>query len=279
MDKQRLLSVYCQTRPKNSSIAGMCDKYPELLNDKPLAPEFLTERTRHSESSNKNEVSDNSSSINQTVSFCSNFSRVTVDKVVFRDILKKRKDHPLFLELESPESHGERKWYYLDDKDGSIVGPLNAEEMNKRFELEVFNERTKLKRKFEEEYYPLSVLIKRYYKNVLSEKLDLQKEPGQLPNKIAKFKKGEAPTRKFKEKETFEPKNREERFYSHVMRPVLDLNKMVAGEFDGENDLQGRIRANTHEVSNTNKELAKFYQNDEEVQGRIRSNTDTKNIN
>jgi hypothetical protein len=198
-----------------------------------------------SRNSKLDDHSENSSSINNTVSFCSNFSRVPMDKVLYRDILKKRKDHRIFLELEPEEYHDEKRWYYIDDKDSSIIGPLTPEDMNQRFELEVFKETTKMKKKFEEDYYGLSVLIKRYLKNVLNEKLDLQKAPAPLSNKITKFRKGEALLKNNKEKETFEQKNREERFFSQAVRPMIDLKKLMPNDLDALDNEFSRLRANT----------------------------------
>jgi len=245
MNKERLQSVYSLDRPTVSFIADLCQSYPELMESMPQSPEFLGGEPLLSRTSKKDDHSENSSSINNTVSFCSNFSRVPVDKVLYKDILKKRKEHRVFLELEAEEYHDEKRWYYIDDKDGTIIGPLTPEDMNQRFELEVFKENTKLKKKFEEDYYPLSVLIKRYLKNVLSEKLDLQKGPAPLSNKITKFKKGEALIKTHKEKEVFEQKNREERFFSQAVRPMIDLKKLLPTDLDGLDSEFSRLRANT----------------------------------
>ena len=247
MNKESLQSVYCLDRPVVSYMADFCQRYPELMDSAPIEPEFQVSHSHQNPNSRIDEVSDNTSSINNTVSFCSNFSRVPMDKVLFRDILRKRKDHKIFLELEPEEFHDERRWYYIDDKDSSIIGPLTPKDMNQRFELDVFKETTKMKKKFEEEYYALSVLVKRYLKNVLNEKLDLQKAQNPLSNKITKFKKGETLAKNGKEKEVFEHKNRDERFFSQAVRPnLLDLKRMMPSDPDAVDNEYARLRANTY---------------------------------
>lgn len=255
MNRQTILAIFCRPRPTLPFIEDFCLRYPEFMSNEPIEAEFL-----HADSSSPGLVltsnmgnnrieeasNDNKSSINNTVSFCSNFSRVPVDRMMYRDILKKRKEHPLFTALEKEDDADTRYWYYTDDKDGSIIGPMTSAEMDQRFQLEVFKEGTKMKKKFEEEYYTLSVLVKRYYKNVLSETLDIQKAPTQLSNKVAKFRKGEAPTKKLKEKEVFEQKNREERYFSHAVKPLVNLRNMLpAGEDEDGNEPYSRLRANT----------------------------------
>lgn len=246
MDRQLLLSVYCQKRTEITAIAEISRKFPELLSEQPLTPEFVLEKQYGGDSSGHKGATD-SSSISTTLSFCSNFSRVTTDQVLYRDILRKRKVHRIFLELVPAEEHGDKDWCYISDKDGRVVGPLSTEEMNRRFELNVFSERTQVKKKSEEEYYPLSRLVRRYYKTVLMEKLDMKKGPAQLSSKIIRFKKGEAPTKKPKRREVFEPRNRDQRLGSAIVKPTFNLNHMLPSVLEGdEEDVQPRWRSNTY---------------------------------
>jgi hypothetical protein len=216
------------------------------MDSNAATPEFLILQRTDIQSLKDDHKSDNNSSINNTVSFCSNFSRIPVDRVLYRDVLRKRKEHKIFLELESEECYADKIWYYIDDKDSKIIGPLTPIEMNERFELEAFKETTKMKRKYEEDYYKLSILVTRYIKNVLSEKLDLHKEPAPLSNKVSRFRKGEAMIKHKKEKEVFEHKHREERFFSQAVKPnLLDLKRLMPVDPDQEESEFSRMRANT----------------------------------
>lgn len=218
---------------------------PEFLNTD-AADEAIAFTSARSPNRIDELPNDNLSALSNTVSFCSNFSRVGIDKVLYRDILKKRKEHAMFTALEKEDERDDRRWYYIDDKDSSIVGPLTAAEMDQRFQLEVFRENTKVKKKFEEEYYPLSTIVKRYYKNVLSEKLDLQKGPEPLSNKLVNFRKGETMGKRGKDREIFEQKNRDQRVFSQLVRPQLNLRNMLpAGEGEDDDEPYARLRANT----------------------------------
>lgn len=247
MNRAALFSVYYQNQVKSTVSSLLCSEYLELLSEDPIQPEFLSAPT--CKSPQKKHLSDDSTSIANTISLCSNFSRVTMDRVVFADILRKRKEHRVFLEIEAPESHNESLWYYVDDKSGVITGPFSPIEMNNRFQMGIINERTKLKKKFEESYIPMNVLIKRYFKNYLCEKLDLNKGPAALPSKIVRFKKGETPKIPGRNKEVFEQRNREERVFSDVVRPnIVDFKHMLPAIFDDSEFDGARQRANTNPV-------------------------------
>jgi hypothetical protein len=246
MNRAALFSVYYQHQVKSTVSARLCSEYPELLTESPLEPEFVSAPTCNSPQ--KRHLSDDSTSIANTISLCSNFSRVTMDRVLYADILRKRKEHRVFLEIEAPECHNDTLWYFVDDKSGMINGPFTPIEMNLRFEMGVFSERTKLKKKFEESYIPLSVIIKRYFKNYLCEKLDINKGAAALPSRIARFKKGETPKIPGRNREMYEQRNREARVFSDLVRPnFVDLKQMLPADFDDEFG-GARQRANTNPV-------------------------------
>ncbi len=247
MKKSQLQSVYCNDLPAVPCISEMCKKYPELLDSSPLSPEFLASSSQKQPPADIDNLdSDSRSSATNTVSFCSNFSRVAVDRVLYKEILLKRKDHPIFLELENEEIQDDSRWHYIDDRDGKFLGPLTPVEMNQRFILEVFQENTKMKKKYEEEYYPLSVLIKRYLKNVLAERLEIKKAQAPLSNKVNKFRKGLTLNTLNRQEEKFEQKTREERFFSQATRPnLIDLKRLLPNDIIEENE-HSRLRANTH---------------------------------
>lgn len=249
MNRDVFLSVFRLPRTPSDHLKGLCAKYQEFMTAQPQQPEAFAPRPASVRSRSKaGKSKEDSASVTNTLSICSNLSRLQVDKLVIQNILNNRKDHALFSELEENESEKAKIWYYQEEKDSSIQGPLTNGEMDQRWELGVLKPQTKIKKKFDEEYSPLLVYVKRYYKNVLSERIEFEKkEAGKLSNKIINFHKGEAIKAPMKVKEKFDPKQREERFFSHAIRPKLvDLNHLLPKDADEEdNNLYSRLRANT----------------------------------
>ena len=245
MNREQLLSVYYQNKPNTNKISVLCTHYPELLEEKLIEPEFVLLAKINSTQKMENETQDNTS-ITTSISFCSNFSRITMDRVIFADILRKRKEHQIFIVTEAADSLNIPIWYYEEDKSGNIIGAFSPIEMSRRFELGILNENTKLKKKYDDSSILLSTLIKRYFKNFLSSKLEIQKLPVNLSRKVVNFKKGEAMKAPGKIREVFEHRNREERFFSETVRPnLIDLKKLLPSDFDeGEFEVT-RIRSHT----------------------------------
>ena len=221
------------------------NKYPDYSSIEPLCPEFTKQRTMEF-APRINKSVKGASSIDNTVSFCSTLSRVTVDKVIFQELLRRRGDHCIFASLEK-EDVNEKKWYYIDDVNGSINGPFNCTEMDERFQLHKLNQKTRVKTKEEDDYYFFAKLVQRYYKNVLMDQLELEKDKTKLSNKVIKFKKGAVMPKNKWLKENFEMKNREERVVSMLPRPTfLHLKDMLPADSDDEDEsCYNRMRANT----------------------------------
>jgi hypothetical protein len=249
MNKEQLFSLYKEQQEVTvPHMKSLCDEYPELLDSSVNEPEFLASHISMHSKSQADEISLHGSSVKHTVSFCSNLSRLKKGKVLFEDILTKRKEHKIFLEMEPEDDHDERMWYYIDDKDSKIIGPLTPIDMNSRFELDILKTTTMIKKKYDEEYFNLSVFAKRYLKNHLTEKLDIQKEHAALSNKITQFKKGEAFTKFGKQKEIFEPTSRDERFFSQAVRPIFaEFNGLKISELENEEKEESRARRNTEQ--------------------------------
>ena len=121
-------------------------------------------------------------------------TRMTIDKTILNDILTNRKNHNIFLDLEDDDEN-EKKWHYIDENE-NIFGPLSSNDMNQRFLLTALGENTKIKKKFDDDYYSLKVIIKRYYKRVLCEKLNIDVGPKKLSKRTLDFRNGEKILRK-----------------------------------------------------------------------------------
>ncbi len=245
MNRDTVIACYHKAVKPVNFDSIFTNKYTDYSSIEPLVPEFA--KTRLVEQAPKpNKSVMGGSSIDNTVTFCSTLSRITIDKVILQDIMKKRSGHSIFVSIEK-ENIKEKKWYYIDDANESINGPFNCIEMDERFQLHKLNQKTKVKTKEEDDYYHFSKLINRYYKNVLKEQYEIDKGPSQLSNKVKKFKKGVAMLNNKWVKENFETKNREERVVSMLPRPTcLHLKNMLPEDSDEEEEsIYQRLRANT----------------------------------
>jgi hypothetical protein len=248
MNKELFISLYNEKLPEVPYIATFCSEYPELMDSTPNEPEFLGSRISSNSMSHSKQdlVSESSGSIHHTISLASNLSRMDKDKVLCEEIFSKRKEHKVFLDMEQEENHDERIWYYIDDSNSKIIGPLTPLKMTEIFELDVLKTSTMIKKKYDEEYFALNIWVKRYFKNFLSEKLDLNKEHNALSNKVVRFKKGETFSKHRKQNEIFEPQARGDRFMSQAVRPLFGNNKILSvSEQEIENNETSRLRRNT----------------------------------
>lgn len=245
MQKEAILACYAKATKPIDFDEIFTQKYPDYSSWDQLCPEFT--RAAQVESTPRiNKSIKGASSMDNTVSFCSKLSRVTMDKIILQDVMKRRGGHALFVSLEK-EDPKEKKWYYIDDLNGSINGPFNSYDMDERFQLHKLNERTRVKTKEEDDYYTFSKMIQRYYKNVLVEQLELEKAPSKLSNKVIMFKKGTTLPNNKRARENFETTNREERVVSMIPRPTfLHLKDMLPADSDEEEEsCYQRMRANT----------------------------------
>lgn len=122
---------------------------------------------------------------------CSAFSRVTIDQNIYRDIVKNRKNHNIFIDLEKEDILA-KNWHYKDEQ-GRIFGPYSAQQMNDLFQLFKFTEKYRVKKKYvNDDFISFKYLIKRYYKKILSEKLNMDKTRSKaLSKKTIEFRKGD----------------------------------------------------------------------------------------
>ena len=89
-----------------------------------------------------------------------------MDRVLYKEILNKREEHQVFIEMEK-ENPTTKKWY-LKHQSGVIEGPFNSFEMDKKYQTKYINEKTKIKLKEDDTYFFLARYIKRYYKKIVS---------------------------------------------------------------------------------------------------------------
>ena len=191
LTKEEVIEVFFKERPMSDRMVSLADIYNKYLSRVPIQPANL--ERYETVTSKGNEQLDNQSQIDKTLSICSAFSRVTIDQNIYHDIVKNRKTHNVFTDLEEPDADLKAKvWHYLDEK-GNIFGPFSSQQMNDFFQLHKFSDKIKIKKKYvNDDFVPMKLLIKRYYKKILAEKLDIDKTRSKaLSKKMVEFRKGD----------------------------------------------------------------------------------------
>ena len=250
MQKEEFSQTFARPRNPTDYVPELCTLIPQIRISQPPAPKFLTDNNIGIDSAHIDEIyniptsihnslptsnadeqsSDFNSSVTATPSHCSGFSKITVDRDLFLNIMRKRKEHPIFTSLE-PLRLSEALWYYLEDREGQELGPFNSEEMNKRFNVELLNEQTQIRQKLDEQYRPLSFYVKRYYKSVVCNIHNLRRSSVNVPTKTVRFAAEELlPRRAKRMSDAPRPLNREERFFSHATRPRFTMQHLIPSE-------------------------------------------------
>ena len=125
MNKEAVIEIFFKERETNEKILEMTKKYSRYLSEVVIQPANLERYdTIVTETSDRKSKSRSKSNLGKTLSICSAFSRITIDQNIYADIIKNRKDHDLFLELEK-EDIKEKQWYYKDERK-NIFGPYSA---------------------------------------------------------------------------------------------------------------------------------------------------------
>ena len=243
VSRQQLESLYNKVRPVGAKMRDLCGRNPEFMSLEPLPPEFiLQEQLEFEDLEGPSTISnDLASSIAETLTFCSNLSRVDTFRVMYKEVFQKRAKHAPLATLAEDRDEAE-EWYYIEDKGERIFGPFNTEDMDQRFKWGVLREKTLVKTKFDEDYKPLAAYVKRYVMKILNDREEPAKSPKRISNKIARFRKGEELAQQSVPVEVFERRNREERVFSHLTRPnFAELPRFVLDGDLAEEEPVGRI--------------------------------------
>ena len=222
-------------------IGNLAERFPKYMQNDPILPENL-ERCENvlKETSNMEKAS----SIDETISFCSRLSRMTIDRVMFKEIFAKREFHSIF--SSQAENIYKRVWY-MKNQQNTIEGPFTPLEMDDRFKSRKINMKTLIKHKTDDDYYYLAKLARTYYKNVLSFNHDIEREINNLPNKVVRFRKGFQVSTPEVNLENFAPVCKRERVVSTVPKPNLVFlkNGDMSYQDNEEDQLHIRLRAKT----------------------------------
>ena len=246
MNKEEILECFYKDREPNTKMKDYCNRYRVYLTDKAQQPANFE---RNPTITSRASMSKDNESISNTLSLCSAFSRMTIDQTVYGDIVTNRKKHDIFLDLET-EDVKEKKWHYMDEK-GNIYGLYSSQQMNDLFRFFKLNEKCRVKRNYvDDDYVPLKIIIKRYYKKILSENLNIDKGAQKaLSKKTQEFRKGsKLEINKGQKKESFRNQGRVQRVLSEAIRPDLyfmnNINEQDESDSD-DDEPQTRMRSLT----------------------------------
>jgi hypothetical protein len=257
MNKEQILDCYTNPQTPENLTKNLFKQHPSFFR----ATAYLPENLKPIPSAFSGSQSRMTSEIEETLSFYTALSRLTIEQSLLDDVQINLANHLPFEAID--ESKQENfKWYY-EQKDGGIHGPLNAGEMDSRYQLGRFGKGTKVKTREDDSYYPFINILKRYCRILKQEKLDMFNQPKQLSNKIKKFKKGEVVKKRSFMGMNMVPgefgmKKKEGRTRTYAPRPVFDLNSLVKeaekaqkqklDPEDEDDDVppETRGRANTH---------------------------------
>lgn len=245
--RQQLESLFNKERPISSEMLKLCNRNPEFMSSDLLPPEFiLQEHLEFEDIIEEASIVSNDigTSIAETLTFCSNFSRIDTLRVLYKEVFQKRARHTPFCKI-IENSDEKQDWYYIEDRGEQIFGPFSTEDMDQRFKWGVLREKTRVKTKFDDEYKAVGSYIKRYVTKLISDREEREKTPKKISNKIAKFRKGEELSQQNSPAEVFERRNREERVFSHMVRPnLIEIPKFVIDGDAAEQENVGRTNRN-----------------------------------
>ena len=183
MNKESFLDCYFNELPVSSSTSKLISSFPDFFTLSKKEPENL----KPFESEDSDDESENSS-MQETLSFYSALSRMTIDRCMIDDILENKHNHHPFVEIEKSKQET-FKWYYKTPQ-GNISGPLTSLRMDDLFRLNMLEIKCKIKTRTDDNFYPLIWLIKRYCKVFKENNQMIDIGPKKVSNKILKFKKG-----------------------------------------------------------------------------------------
>ena len=250
MNKDQILECFINAQVPEKLKGSFCLKYSLYFSVKKSMPEnFKTHRGNFSQSQSRAP-----SEIDETLSFYTALSRLTIDQSLLDDVQINHKNHSPFDAINEDKDENFR-WYY-EQKGGEIFGPLHAHEMDSRYQLGIFGKETRVKTRTDDSYYPFINILKRYCKILKTQRLNLDTGPKKLSNKIKKFKKGEVVRKRpFMNQITseFQKTAKEGRTRTYAPRPTFDLDSLLKeqqnDDQDNEEDLdvppEGRDRAKT----------------------------------
>lgn len=217
MNKEQILEAFYNPRHDLPDMAHYCEIYDVYLTTQKLPPANL-DISKSEKPMVRNLPRDNAS-VSNTISICSAFSRISIDRSVYVDIMANRKKHDIFLLLDT-EDPDAKKWHYIDS--GEIIrGPFSSRQMNDFFLLNKIDDRIMIKENFKnDDFIPFKLIVKRYYKKITEEVEEAKRRKPDLKNRTRQFKAGEFVPIKKKRMENNHYYGRMDRVLTQEVRPT-----------------------------------------------------------
>jgi hypothetical protein len=224
MNRMLLESLSYKENTTQRHFQDFCLRNPEFMSTEPLAPEFvLHEKLEFDESPLASEESlDISQSLNENLTFCSNYSGVESFRALYREVFQKRNVHSPFQEIEK-EADELYHWYYLENKSGKELGPFDSAAMDQRLRWGILGEKSKVRLEFSAEFNYLSLYIKQYVTRIAADKGREDKGSRKASATAFMFSKDIQFHRQESRREVPEGRNREDRVWSNIVRPNIAL--------------------------------------------------------
>jgi hypothetical protein len=216
MNKEQILESFYSNRAPLPDMERYCELYDIYLTAEAQPPANF-EVDKLDKLVVRSLPRDNQS-ITNTLSICSAFSRISIDRNVYIDIMNNRKKHDIFLTLEA-EDPDVKKWHYTDANE-IIRGPFSSRMMNDFFLLNKIDDKIKVKESYKtDDFIPFKHIIKRYYKMITEQMEGVNRHKPELKVRTMLFKKGELANLKKKRTENVNYRGRMDRVLTHEVRP------------------------------------------------------------
>ena len=189
MNKETILDCYFHDLPKPNRLGELVTSFPKFFRSQPETPENLRAFTDNQFPSAQTSACD------ESLSFYSALSRVTIDQSLLDDIKLNPSSHSPFQTIDNHKDEPSR-WFSRDDQ-WAITGPFSSSKMDQKFQSRELGARSQVKEAFDDDFLPLIYLLKRYARLKKETKIpEPQTRKRQISGKLFRFKKGKAPRRR-----------------------------------------------------------------------------------
>jgi hypothetical protein len=172
MKRSEVIEAYYFTKEKSTEIATLISDFPGCFSVPKLTPlNFQLHMTEMAEEIRSKSSKSGGTGTREKLSVQSTMTKFDLRKTLLSDILQFRDKYWLFHTLTSQEEKNERLWLYID-KDTKLRGPFTCKEMQAKFEKNELEPSTKIKKKLEENWSQMNVLLNHFVKLNLVKKFE-----------------------------------------------------------------------------------------------------------
>ena len=222
MNKETVLEVFFKQNASNSEIKQLHNENKQLFQQNKLQPANFEQCLHESTSSSDMNTSRRRDT---SKSFNSEFSQITLNKSAYDKIAKNPSQHDIFLTIDKDNAQI-RKWFIRERTD-KIKGPFTGIQMNDLFKLGHLTPDTFVRDDLSVEFYPLKLIVRKYYKMLVAEGLDPK-------TSVKKERSKRASCFVFKQNMNLE--TRKQRVLSQEIKPNLYFLDNIAEEESGSED-------------------------------------------